>query len=186
LGDLGGNHSFEGADILEAGLDIAGTLDPTGIVDGISAGYYADKGDWGSAIISGISILPGGDLAKGLKISKHVKTVKKVVNAVSDGKKGKIYKVPGSRTKSGKPYIGRTKSTPSKRGKNAKDGRVRKDEDVIGEYDPNAPGQGAYKEQKAIDKEGGIDKLDNKRNERTPEKMKELEKKYGKKKNGGS
>ena len=182
LGDLGGNHSFEGSDILEAGLDIAGTIDPTGIVDAVSAGYYADKGDWGSAIISGLSVLPGGDIAKIAKVNKHVKTIKKVVNTV----KGKIYKVPGSRTSSGLPYIGRTKTTPAKRGKNAKDGRVRKNEDVIGEYDPNAPGAGAYKEQKAIDKEGGIGKLDNKRNERTPKKMKELEKKYGKKKEGGS
>ena len=51
--------------------------------------------------------------------------------------------------------------------------------EVIDTYDSSKKGQGAYKEQKAIDSRGGVDKLDNKRNERSPEKMKELDKKYG-------
>ncbi len=185
VGDLGGEFTFEGDDILEAGLDIAGTIDQSGVVDVISAVYYADKGEWGDALISGVSVVPGGDVAKLAKVKKHVKTIKKVVNTVKKGKKGKIYKTPGSRTASGKPYIGRTKKTIKERQAGSKDGRTRKEEDVIDEYDPNAPGEGAYKEQKAIDREGGIKNLDNKRNERTPEKMKELEKKYGKKNGNG-
>jgi hypothetical protein len=39
--------------------------------------------------------------------------------------------------------------------------------------------EGQYKEQKEMDARGGKDKLDNKRNEVSPERMKELEKKYG-------
>jgi RHS repeat-associated protein len=96
---------------------------------------------------------------------------------------GKIYKVPGSSTPSGKPYVGRTKQkTPEKRGKSGKpDGRNRADAEVVDTYDPNNKGEGAYKEQKQIDKSGGVDNLDNKRNEVKPEKMKELEKTYGNK-----
>lgn len=40
-------------------------------------------------------------------------------------------------------------------------------------------GERVYKEQKALDKEGGAEKTDNKRNEVSKERMKELEKKYG-------
>ena len=101
------------------------------------------------------------------------------LEAQSSGETGKIYRVPGERTKSGKPYIGRTKNTPEKRGKNAKDGRERKNEDEIDTYDPKKPGQGSYKEQQYIDKEGGIKNLDNKRNEVSPEKMQQLENLYG-------
>jgi RHS repeat-associated protein len=95
-------------------------------------------------------------------------------------KDGKIYKVPGEKTKSGEPYIGRTKqASPEKRGEGATDGRDRTGAEVIDTYDSNKPGEGAYKEQKAIDNEGGVDNLDNKRNEVNKERMKELEKKYG-------
>jgi RHS repeat-associated protein len=95
-------------------------------------------------------------------------------------KDGKIYRVPGEKTQSGDPYIGRTKqASPEKRGEGATDGRDRTGAEVIDTYDSNKPGEGAYKEQKAIDNEGGVDKLDNKRNEVNKERMKELEKKYG-------
>jgi len=39
--------------------------------------------------------------------------------------------------------------------------------------------EGRFKEQKEIDKRGGVEKLDNKRNELNSEKMKDLEKKFG-------
>jgi RHS repeat-associated protein len=93
---------------------------------------------------------------------------------------GKIYRVPGEKTKTGKPYVGRTKQeSPAKRGEGAKDGRDRKDAEVIDKYDSSKAGEGAYKEQKAIDKNGGVKNLDNKRNEVSAKRMKELEKKYG-------
>ncbi|MGS2764255.1 DUF6443 domain-containing protein [Sinomicrobium sp. M5D2P9] len=125
------------------------------------------------------------DLVHGSAKEKGAATVELGVTiggaAATGGKQtGKIYKVPGNATKSGKPYIGRTKQKSlSARQRGAKDGRDRTKGKVIDTYDPTKPGEGAYKEQKAIDQHKGIENLDNKRNERTPEKMKELEKKYG-------
>ena len=97
---------------------------------------------------------------------------------------GKIYEVPGTGTSSGKPYVGRTKqASPEKRGKGANDGRDRSKATIIDTYDPSDSNLGAFKEQKAINERGGVQNLDNKRNERIPDKMKELEKKYGDGKN---
>jgi RHS repeat-associated protein len=80
-------------------------------------------------------------------------------------KTGSIYKVPGSATPSGKPYIGRhNKPNPAKT-RRSNDGRDRKKAEVIDNYDPNNPQEGRQKEQKAIDDHDGIDQLDNKRNE---------------------
>jgi len=93
---------------------------------------------------------------------------------------GKIYRVDGNKTSSGKPYIGRTKqSSPAQRGRGAGDGRDRTDAEIIEKYDSSKPGAGSYKEQKAIDKAGGVKNLDNKRNEVNPNRMKDLENKYG-------
>jgi RHS repeat-associated protein len=80
-------------------------------------------------------------------------------------KVGTIYKVPGSSTSSGKPYIGRhNKPNPAKTRK-SNDGRDRSKADVIDKYDPNNVPEGRAKEQKAIDENGGVNNLDNKRNE---------------------
>jgi len=80
-------------------------------------------------------------------------------------KTGSIYKVPGSATKSGKPYIGRhNKPNPAKTRK-SNDGRDRTKAKVIDKYDPNNVQEGREKEQKAIDDHGGVNNLDNKRNE---------------------
>jgi hypothetical protein len=89
IGDLGGNYTLGGSDILEAGLDIAGVLDPTGAVDAISAVYYGEKGDWGSAIISGLSVIPLGDVAKLGKVEKHIKTIDKAIDAMKATDKAK-------------------------------------------------------------------------------------------------
>jgi hypothetical protein len=76
--------------------------------------------------------------------------------------------------------VGRTKqSSPAQRGQGAKDGRDRTKAEVIDNYDPNKPGEGAYKEQKAIDNSGGVSNLDNKRNEVSEQRMKELDEQYG-------
>ncbi|CAA7195464.1 DUF6443 domain-containing protein [Chryseobacterium potabilaquae] len=120
--------------------------------------------------------------------SKAPKTMDKAVENIkpesvveNTNETGKIYRVPGDQTESGKPYIGRTKQrSPMERGKGANDGRNRGGKtEIIDKYNPKNSGEGAYKEQKAIDKEGGLEKLDNKRNEVRPERMKELEKRYG-------
>jgi RHS repeat-associated protein len=88
VGDLGGNYEFEGDDILEAALDIAGTFDPTGLVDGAAAVFHAGKGDWGNALISTAGLLPFvGDLAKVGKVGRHVKTINKAIGAVHGNSK---------------------------------------------------------------------------------------------------
>ncbi|MBP6014572.1 MAG: hypothetical protein KBA31_20255 [Alphaproteobacteria bacterium] len=100
-------------------------------------------------------------------------------------KTGVIYKAPGSQTPSGNPYIGRTEqgtgpvADPKARG--SRDGRDRGgNTEVIDTYDPKNPGEGAYKEQRALDDAGGVSKTDNKRNEVSDERMKRLEQCYGK------
>lgn len=100
-----------------------------------------------------------------------------MANATKNIKNGTIYEVPGSATETGKPYVGRhNKPDPSKTRK-SNDGRDRSKAKVIDTYDPNKKGQGRYKEQKAMDDRGGLEKLDNKRREVSKEKMVELEKK---------
>ena len=80
-------------------------------------------------------------------------------------KKSEIYVTAGDRTKTGDPYVGRTDKTPEQRGKNAGDGRDRKNSDttdIVPSYDKRRA------EQAKIDELGGVDKLDNKRNEIAP------------------
>ncbi len=86
----------------------------------------------------------------------------------ASGGSGSIYKVPGSGTKSGKPYIGRhNKPNPSKT-RRAKDGRDRKQAKVVDTYNADDTKEGRQKEQQQIDQHGGIDNLDNQRNEIAP------------------
>jgi hypothetical protein len=80
------------------------------------------------------------------------------------GQTGKIYRVKGKNTPSGKPYVGRTKQeSPARRGK--RDGRDRSNAEVVDTYDPETAGAGAKAEQGQMNKEGGLSNLDNKRNE---------------------
>ncbi len=83
--DFGGNYTLAGNDVLEAALDIGGLVDQTGIIDGAAAVYHGKKGDWGNAIISGASVVPGGDLLKLVKAKKHIKTIEKAIEAVKNG-----------------------------------------------------------------------------------------------------
>lgn len=82
VGDLGGNYSFAGEDILVAGLDIVGIVDPTGVADGLAASIEAKNGNWGDAILSGMGVIPYiGDVGKVGKVRKHVKTIDKAINS---------------------------------------------------------------------------------------------------------
>ena len=87
VGDLGGNYTFEGDDILVAGLDIAGVVDPTGVADVAAAGIEAKNGNYGMAALSALGVIPYvGDLGKVGKIGKHTKTIKKVISETKAGK----------------------------------------------------------------------------------------------------
>jgi RHS repeat-associated protein len=92
--DFGGNYTVQGDEIIGAALDIVGIFDPTPISDGLSAGLSAKKGDWFSAGISVLGMIPyAGDLAKVGKIKKDVKIVEEAIDAVKA--EGKIAKAEG-------------------------------------------------------------------------------------------
>jgi len=79
--NFGGNYTLQGEDVLSAGLDIVGVFDPTGIADGVAAKIAWDNGDYWGATISGVSVLPAGDILKVGKIGKDVKTINNAIDA---------------------------------------------------------------------------------------------------------
>ena len=81
--DFGGNYSLSGNDVLSAGLDIVGIFDPTGVADVLGASLAANQGDWGSALISSVGVVPYlGDVAKVGKIGQDVKIIDNAISAV--------------------------------------------------------------------------------------------------------
>jgi RHS repeat-associated protein len=87
-------------------------------------------------------------------------------------KEGCIYCVSGEATESGDDYIGSTDDLDS-RAKKARDGRDRKKAEVIDTYEIGDKADRRRKEQQHINDRGGVDKLDNKRNEIAPDKWDE-------------
>jgi RHS repeat-associated protein len=66
-------NQSEWIDNFQTTLDIAGTFDPTGIVDGVNAIIYASRGEWVNAGISALAIIPYiGDLGKAEKIGSKI------------------------------------------------------------------------------------------------------------------
>jgi RHS repeat-associated protein len=64
-------------------LDVVGTIDPTGVADGLNAAIYLAEGDYKNAAISALSMIPGGDAAKGAKYAEKaaVKIEKQLVKS---------------------------------------------------------------------------------------------------------
>ncbi|OAE90378.1 HNH endonuclease [Flavobacterium psychrophilum] len=86
--DFGGNYNLSGNDVLSAGLDIVGIFDPTGVSDALGATMSANEGDWLSAGISTLGIIPYvGDLAKVGKVSKDVKIIEGAIEQVTKAEK---------------------------------------------------------------------------------------------------
>ncbi len=113
VGDLGGNYTFEGDDILVAGLDIVGTLDPTPVSDALAAGIEFNNGNIVGGILSGLGMLSYiGDLAKVGKIPKHVKTIKKAIQSVKKGKRSNKVDIP--KTRRGKGTVDPSKRDPKR------------------------------------------------------------------------
>jgi len=86
-------------------------------------------------------------------------------NSPGETQEGSIYKVPGEATTNGKAYIGRHNQPTPQETRKSDDGRDRTKAKVIDKYDAKNVTEGRIKEQKAINKEGGVENLDNKRNE---------------------
>jgi hypothetical protein len=117
------------------------------------------------------SYTTGGKLEAAFQVAVFLATIAPG-NGAPKTPRGKVYRVAGDKTPTGKPYIGRTKqSTLAKRGK--RDGRDRTDAEVVGTYDPKKAGEARKAEQTAMNKEGGLEKLDNKRNEIRPKDWKD-------------
>lgn len=110
VGDLGGNFSFDGEDILVAGLDIVGIVDPTGVADVAAASIEFKNGNILSGIASGLGVIPLlGDVAKVGKIPKHLKTISKAIDAVKAEKRAaklsKVGREGKNFTKAGKEAV---------------------------------------------------------------------------------
>lgn len=89
--NFGGNHVLQGEDILSAGLDIVGVVDPTGVADALGASLSAKNGDYLSAGISALGIIPYvGDLAKAGKIGKDIKIIEGAIDATKGASKGSL------------------------------------------------------------------------------------------------
>jgi len=134
----------------------------------VQGGSEAESG--GTVAVAGVVASPAGGVslvasAAGVAVAVHgAFTLKNaIINLVSEA--GSIYRVPGSATKSGKDYIGRHNKPNPQKTRKSNDGRDRTKAEVIDTYDPNKPTEGRSKEQQAIDEHGGVDNLDNKRNE---------------------
>ena len=83
VGDLGGNYTFQGDDILVAALDIVGIFDPTGVADIAAAGIEFNNGNFWSGVASSLGVIPYiGDIGKVGKIGKHVKTIENAIDGV--------------------------------------------------------------------------------------------------------
>ncbi|MGH9530767.1 MAG: RHS repeat-associated core domain-containing protein, partial [Terriglobales bacterium] len=140
---------------LGAGLEVGGlVLDATGV--GAVVGVPAN-------IVGAAAMVQGG--AAAASGTYHL------AQAAND-KPGEVYVTQPQA--SGKPYVGRTTQGADKRMQTRSDGRTGKAK-VVDKY--KTKGEGRLKEQKQIDKRGGVKSLDNKRNEVDPKKMPELKKK---------
>jgi len=165
-------------DRVHTALDVAGMCPIIGnAADLINAGVYLVEGDLANAAVSGLGALPGGQLATAGRVAAKYgdeavaagKKIAKGLDGADEGARGVIYKVAGKNTPSGKPYIGRTKTgDPAKRG--SADGRNREGAEILDTYPANDTAAGRVKEQQWINRHGGVDNLDNKRNEICPSK----------------
>jgi hypothetical protein len=85
----------------------------------------------------------------------------------ADGEEGCIYCVKGENTSSGKDYVGSTDDL-GQRQRDRSDGRDCEGAEIIDRYPKGDRGTRRAKEQQAINDRGGVEKLDNKRNEVAP------------------
>jgi RHS repeat-associated protein len=90
-------------------------------------------------------------------------------SADEESEEGCIYCVNGKNTSSGKDYVGSTDNMDQRK-KDKSDGRDRNGADVVDTYPKGDRDARRTREQQAINDRGGVDNLDNKRNEVAPNK----------------
>ena len=85
--DWKGNYTLEGNDVLSAGLDLVGILDPSGVADITNAALQYKTGDFGGAFLSVLGVFPyAGDLAKVGKVGKDVGIISEAIKSSRIGK----------------------------------------------------------------------------------------------------
>jgi RHS repeat-associated protein len=102
-----------------------------------------------------LSIAPGTDSAEGAETDS------------AGGEEGCIYCVKGDKTSSGKDYVGSTDNMDQRK-RDTSDGRDREGAEIVDKYQKGDRDDRRAKEQQAINDRGGVDKLDNRRNEVAP------------------
>ncbi|HTV84873.1 MAG TPA: RHS repeat-associated core domain-containing protein [Dyella sp.] len=109
--------------------------------------------------------------APGVKIDyvKIASDAEQSVAAIEPVGRGVIYRVNGQNTSSGLDYIGSTNNL-EQRQQEKSDGRDRSSAQVIDTYDKSNKQERRQKEQQAINNSGGVNHLDNRRNEIAPKK----------------
>ena len=85
--DWGGNYTLQGHEVLSAGLDLAGIVDPTGVADATNAVLQANSGEWLNAAISVAGLIPYlGDAAKVGKVKKDINIIENAIDAAKETK----------------------------------------------------------------------------------------------------
>ncbi|HAD12943.1 MAG TPA: hypothetical protein DCF33_10970 [Saprospirales bacterium] len=123
VGDLGGNYTLQGNDVLIAALDIVGIVDPTGVADIAAATLEAKQGNYGGALLSGLGVITlVGDLGKVGKVGKHIKTIEKAIDdaKIKNLKEAAEKNIPPNQLgPSGKPKIHTVSKPNLKRSRDA-------------------------------------------------------------------
>jgi RHS repeat-associated protein len=145
--------------------------------------YVDPDGKWATLAIGGIRFAPAAlralaTVGSGLGIVIYNATHSEPNS--SDGardqkgqdggdREGCVYCVKGDKTSSGKDYVGSTDNLDQRK-KDTSDGRDREGAEVIDSYPKGDREERRTKEQRAINDRGGVENLDNRRNEIAPKK----------------
>jgi RHS repeat-associated protein len=156
---------IQGKDLKTALTDVdGGEIFKAGLQDGVTMGMSGiAKGANTAARISNALDNVGDAARAGEKAVDGAKSIS-AGNKAKEAVEGVIYKVPGSKTPSGKPYIGSSDDL-AKRNKTANDGRDRTGAEIVGTYPKGDIAARRKAEQQSINDNGGLKQLDNKRNE---------------------
>lgn len=117
----------------------------------------------------------GGAIGRGLfdllhqEAADHQNASGEAQPGTKESDQGCIYCVKGDKTKSGKDYVGSTDNL-DQRQRDKSDGRDREGAQVVDNYPKGDRDSRRAKEQQAINDRGGVEKLDNRRNEIAPNK----------------
>jgi hypothetical protein len=167
----GGNADFQNGQALGDAASVVGGAVEFALGAGLEVGGLALDATGVGAVVG----VPANVVGAGLMVQGGAAAVSGTyhLSQAAGDKPGEVY-VTEPQPRSDKPYVGRTTQGVDKRMQTRNDGRTGKAK-AVDKYKTKA--EGRLKEQNQIDKRGGVQRLDNKRNEVAPKKMPELKKK---------